>query len=49
MELLGHSQVSFTLQTYAHVLPEVQKQVAVKTDEILASKPVATKPVPESV
>lgn len=53
MELLGHSQVSFTLQTYAHILPEVQKQVAVKMDEILAPKPVATmvatKPSPESV
>jgi integrase len=42
-ELLGHSQVSFTMQTYAHVLPEVQKQVAAKMDEILARKPVATK------
>ncbi len=41
-ELLGHSQVSFTTQTYAHVLPEVRKQTAVKMDEILAPKPVAT-------
>jgi integrase len=35
-ELLGHSQVSFTMQTYAHVLPEVQKQTAAKMEEILA-------------
>lgn len=41
-ELLGHSQVSFTMQTYAHVLPEVQKQVAEKMDEILTPSPVAT-------
>ncbi len=41
-ELLGHSQVSFTMQTYAHVLPEVQKSVATKMDEILDPKPVAT-------
>jgi integrase len=41
-ELLGHSQVSFTMQTYAHVLPEVQKQTVSKMDEILAPKPVAT-------
>ena len=41
-ELLGHSQVSFTMQTYAHVLPEVQRQVATKMDEILRPKPVAT-------
>jgi integrase len=52
-ELLGHSQVSFTMQTYAHVLPEVQREVATKMDEILAPKPVATrvatKPVSEQI
>jgi integrase len=41
-ELLGHWQVSFTMQTYAHVLPEVQKQVAAKMDEILVPRPAAT-------
>lgn len=41
-DLLGHSQVSFTLQTYAHVLEELQKQTADKMDEILAPVPVAT-------
>jgi integrase len=41
-ELLGHSQVSFTMQTYAHILPEVQKQVASKMDEILKPNVVAT-------
>ena len=41
-ELLGHSQVSFTMQTYAHVLPEVQKQTAAAMDEILTPKSVAT-------
>jgi integrase len=41
-ELLGHSQVSFTLQTYAHVLPEVQKQTASKMDDILNPSRVAT-------
>ena len=41
-ELLGHSNVSFTMQTYAHVLPEAQKQTAAKMDEILAPRPVAT-------
>ena len=48
-ELLGHSQVSFTMQTYAHILPEVQKQSAAKMDEILAPKPVATIPAPQRV
>jgi integrase len=41
-DLLGHSQVSFTMQTYAHVLPHVQREVATKMDEILSPVPVAT-------
>ena len=44
-ELLGHSQVAFTMQIYAHVLHEVRNQVATKMEEILAPKPVATKPI----
>lgn len=52
-EFLGHSQVFFTMQTYAHVIPEVQRQVATKMDEILGPKPVATtvatKPVSERI
>ena len=31
-DLLGHSQLSFTMQTYAHVFPEVQRQVAAKME-----------------
>jgi integrase len=45
-ELLGHSQVSFTMQVYAHAIPEVQKAVADKMDAILTA--VAT-PNPESI
>jgi len=41
-DLLGHSQVSFTMQTYAHVLPHIQRDVADRMDEILNPKPVAT-------
>jgi integrase len=44
-ELLGHAQVSFTLQTYAHVLPEVQKQTANKMDEILQPKELPQPPM----
>jgi hypothetical protein len=40
--LRGHSQVFFTMQTYAHVLPHVQRDVADKMNEILNPKPVAT-------
>jgi integrase len=42
MDLLGHSQVSFTLQIYAHVLPETRRAVATQMDEILAPNRVTT-------
>lgn len=28
MELLGHSQISLTMNTYSHVLPEMQREAA---------------------
>jgi integrase len=36
METPGHSQVSLTLNTYTHVLPALQKEVAAKMDAIVA-------------
>lgn len=36
MEILGHSQISLTMNTYAHVLPETQREAAVKLDVLLA-------------
>ena len=35
METLGYSQISLTLNTYAHVVPALQRQAAAKMDEIL--------------
>ena len=35
METLGHSQISLTLNTYAHVVPVLQREAAAKMDEIL--------------
>ena len=35
METLGHSQISLTLNTYAHVMPALQRDAAAKMDEIL--------------
>jgi integrase len=35
METLGHSQISLTLNTYAHVLPALQADAAAKLDAIL--------------
>ncbi len=35
METLGHSQISLTLNTYAHVVPALQREAASKMDQIL--------------
>ena len=35
METLGHSQISLTLNTYTHVLPELKKAAAAKMDAVL--------------
>ncbi|MCY6485341.1 site-specific integrase [Clostridium aestuarii] len=35
-ERLGHSQVSLTLDTYSHVLPDMQKEAAEKLNDLLA-------------
>jgi hypothetical protein len=34
-ERLGHSDISMTLNTYPHVLPGIQDEVAEKLDELL--------------
>ncbi len=35
METLGHSQMSLTMNTYAHVMPALQREAAAKMDAIL--------------
>ncbi len=35
MEILGHSQISVTLTTYAHVAPEVSREAANRVDDAL--------------
>jgi integrase len=34
-EMLGHSQISLTLDTYSHVLPTLQNEAAEKMDELM--------------
>ena len=36
MEILGHSQVSLTLNTYSHVLPALQREAAARINAVLA-------------
>jgi integrase len=37
-EMLGHNQISITLDTYSHVTPSMMGEVAKKMDEILSIK-----------
>jgi hypothetical protein len=38
MEILGHSQISVTMNTYGHVLPETQRDAAAKLDALLSER-----------
>jgi integrase len=35
MELLGHSQIAVTMNTYSHVVPALRRDAAKKVDAIL--------------
>lgn len=35
METLGHSQIALTMNTYSHVMPELQRDAADKMGELL--------------
>ena len=51
MELLGHSSITLTTNTYGHVLEEMQRETARQTDAVLNPLAVklAVKPVAERV
>ena len=34
MEIMGHSQISVTMHTYGHVLPETQREAARLLDQV---------------
>jgi integrase len=38
METLGHSNISITMDTYTHVLPELQRQAAEAMDRALGDR-----------
>ncbi len=38
MEMLGHSQISLTMDTYSHVLPALQREAAEQMDALLEAK-----------
>lgn len=38
MEILGHSQISMTLNTYSHVVPSLQRAAADRLRALLAAQ-----------
>jgi integrase len=38
MELLGHSQITLTLNTYSHVMPGLQAEAAARMDGLLSQR-----------
>ncbi|WP_205703958.1 hypothetical protein [Candidatus Chloroploca sp. Khr17] len=51
MEILGHSQISTTMNTYGHVLPEVQREAVNLLDGLFTEGDpgaAATKPPPNA-
>ena len=38
MEILGHSQIALTMDTYSHVLPELTQDAAASMERILRSR-----------
>lgn len=44
MEILGHSQISLTLNTYSHVIPELQHDAAKLMDALLTKEDDASGP-----
>jgi hypothetical protein len=36
MEILGHSQIGLTMNTYSHVAPQLQGEAAQRMDELLS-------------
>jgi hypothetical protein len=40
MELLGHSSISLTMNTYRHILDEMKRETARQTDAVFSPAPV---------
>jgi len=41
MELLGHSQISLTMETYSHVLPDAMRSAVARVGALLGRTTVA--------
>jgi hypothetical protein len=43
-ERLGHADIALTLNTYSHVLPDIEEEAVQKLDRLLTSKESGSKP-----
>jgi integrase len=43
MEILGHSQISLTMNTYTHVMPELKERAAGSMEVVLTATAVRTR------
>jgi hypothetical protein len=49
MEVLGHSSISLTMNTYSHVIPAMRDEVAAKMNGILTGPAVPVKAAQEAI
>jgi len=36
MDVLGHSQIGLTMNTYSHVIPDLRRDAALRMEELIA-------------
>ena len=38
MEILGHSEIGMTMNTYSHVVPELRRDAAARMDDVIRER-----------
>ena len=38
MDVLGHSQIALTMNTYSHVIPELKRDAAQRMEELIGDR-----------
>jgi integrase len=38
MDVVGHSQIALTMNTYSHVIPELKRNAADRMEELIADR-----------
>ena len=48
-EMMGHATINITLDTYSHVLPDMQNEAANRLGDLLSQLPAAATLLPKSL